>query len=125
LPQEALYQAVIDNARNAAVRDPRFLPVRAEEVAQIKIEISVLTEPEPLAFSSPDDLLSKLHPHEDGVWLRIGSRMATFLPQVWAQIPRKEEFLDRLSEKAGCAPSAWRGKDTSVSIYHAECFEEN
>ncbi len=125
LPKDALYQAVMENARNAALRDPRFDPVRPEEVSQIKIEISVLTVPEPLAFTSPDDLLAKLQPHRDGVLLRIGSRAATFLPQVWEQIPGKVEFLDHLSQKAGCNPSAWRGKDTSVSIYHVECFQEN
>ena len=48
LPQEALYQAVVDNARNAATRDPRFPPVRPDELKKIKIEISVLTEPQPL-----------------------------------------------------------------------------
>jgi AmmeMemoRadiSam system protein A len=119
-----LHQAVVDNARNAALRDPRFPPVQPDELDQLKIEISVLTEPQPLPFSSPDDLLSKLHPNEDGVLLHIGSRTATFLPQVWAQIPDKVEFLNHLSQKAGCEPSAWRGKDVSVSIYHVECFEE-
>ena len=125
LPKEALYQAVIDNARNAALRDPRFSPVRPEEVGEIKIEISVLTEPQPLAFDSPDDLLGKLQPHQDGVLLRIGARTATFLPQVWEQLPNKVEFLEHLSEKAGCPPAAWRGQGTSVSIYHAECFQED
>jgi MEMO1 family protein len=119
-----LHQAVVDNARNAALRDPRFPPVQPDELDQLKIEISVLTEPQPLPFSSPDDLLSKLHPNEDGVLLHIGSRTATFLPQVWAQIPDKVEFLNHLSQKAGCEPSAWRGKDVSVSTYHVECFEE-
>jgi AmmeMemoRadiSam system protein A len=121
---EPLHQAVADNARNAALRDPRFPAVGPDELDQIKIEISVLTDPQPLAFSSPDDLLSKLHPNEDGVLLHIGPRTATFLPQVWAQIPDKVEFLNHLSQKAGGEPSAWRGKDVSVSIYHAECFEE-
>ncbi len=125
LPQEPLYQAVADNARNAALRDPRFPPVHSDEVDKIRIEISVLTEPQPLSFSSPDDLLSKLQPNEDGVVLRIGFQSATFLPQVWAQIPDKAEFLNHLAEKAGCEPSAWRGKDTTVSIYHVESFEEN
>ena len=121
---EPLHQAVADNARNAALRDPRFLPVKPDELDKIKIEISVLTEPQPLAFSSPEDLLSKLHPNEDGVLLHIGPRTATFLPQVWAQIPDKVKFLEHLSEKAGCEPSDWRGKGVSVSIYHVECFEE-
>jgi hypothetical protein len=125
LPREALYQAVIDNTRNAALLDPRFSPVRSDETGEIKIEISVLTQPQPLTFSSPEDLLSKLQPHQDGVVLRIGARSATFLPQVWEQIPDKVQFLEHLSEKAGCRPSAWRDQDTSVSIYHAECFQEN
>ncbi len=124
LPQARLCQAVVDNARNAALRDPRFPPVRAEELDKLRIEISVLTEPQPLCFDSPDDLLSQLHPYEDGVLLQIGLRMATFLPQVWAQIPDKVAFLDHLSEKAGCGCSAWRGKDTAVSVYHVESFAE-
>lgn len=69
-------------------------------------------------------MLSKLHPNEDGVLLHIGPRTATFLPQVWAQLPDKVDFLEHLSQKAGCEPSAWRGKDVSVLIYHVECFEE-
>ena len=121
---ESLYQAVIDNARNAAVRDSRFPAVTPGEVDCIKIEISVLTEPQPLAFSSPEDLLRKLHPNRDGVILRIGPRTSTFLPQVWEQLPDKAQFLNHLAQKAGCKTSAWRGKDAQVSVYHVECFEE-
>ncbi len=124
LPAGPLYQAIMDNVRNAALRDPRFPPVTAEEAAKIHIEISVLTVPEPLAFASPDDLLARLQPHRDGVVLRIGGRGATFLPQVWEQLPDKAEFLSHLAAKAGCPPSAWRGKDVSVSLYHAEAFAE-
>jgi hypothetical protein len=124
-PQEPLYLAIEDNARSAATRDPRFLRVQPDEVDKIKIEISVLTEPQPLRFNSPEDLLGKLQPYNDGVVLKIGPRGATFLPQVWEQIPDKVEFLNQLSEKAGCEPSAWRGKETSVSIYHVEAFEES
>jgi AmmeMemoRadiSam system protein A len=121
---EPLHQAVAENARNAALRDPRFPPVAPDELDQVRIEISVLTDPQPLTFSSPEDLLSKLHPNEDGVLLRIGPRTATFLPQVWAQLPDKAEFLNHLSQKAGCETTAWRGPDVSVSTYHIECFEE-
>ena len=124
LPQEPLFQAVVDNARNAALHDPRFRPVQPDEAGKIRIEISVLTEPQPLAFDSPEDLLGKLKPHEDGVVLTIGQHGATFLPQVWEQLPDKVTFLDHLSQKAGCDPSAWRGKDTSVAIYRVEAFQE-
>jgi AmmeMemoRadiSam system protein A len=119
--REPLYAAVMHNARDVVLYDPRFRP---GELDKIKIEISVLTDLQPLPFTSPEDLLDRLKPEEDGVVLQIGSRRATFLPRVWEQIPDKVEFLNHLSQKAGCAPSAWRGKDTSVSIYQAECFEE-
>ena len=68
--------------------------------------------------------MDKLQPYEDGVVLQIGSRGATFLPQVWEQLPDKVEFLDHLAQKAGGAPDDWRGKDVKVSIYHVESFEE-
>jgi AmmeMemoRadiSam system protein A len=124
LAQEPLYRSVIANARNAALRDPRFPAVGPGELADLRIEISVLSEPKTLAFSSPEQLLALLQPGEDGVVLRIGGRSATFLPQVWSQIPEKTEFLDLLSVKAGCEPSAWKSRDASVATYHVEHFEE-
>ncbi len=122
--KEPLYHAVIHNTRNAATRDPRFPPVESREVDSCRIEISVLTDPQPLHFTSPEDLLTKLHPGEDGVILRIGGCLATFLPQVWAHVPGKMEFLDLLARKAGCDSNAWRGPDVSISIYHVESFGE-
>ena len=124
LPAAPLYQAVLENARNAALSDPRFPPVTAAEAALLHIEVSVLSVPEPLVFTSPEDLLAKLQPHKDGVLLKIGGRGATFLPQVWEQLPDKVAFLEHLSEKAGCPAGAWRGKDVTISTYHAEAFAE-
>jgi len=120
-----LVQGVIENARNAAVRDPRFDPVAASELPGIAIEISVLTEPRPLAFDSADDLLRKLRPGIDGVVLQIGRRGATYLPQVWEQIPDPVEFLNTLAEKAGCPPAAWRGPGVTVFTYQVEAFKES
>lgn len=124
LPDGPLDQAVIQNARRAALEDPRFPPVTATEARALRIEISVLTVPEPLAFNSPADLLAKLQPHRDGVVLRIGDRVATFLPQVWEQLPEKTEFLDHLAAKSGSPASAWRGRDVRVSTYRVEAFAE-
>jgi hypothetical protein len=123
--QGPLYQAVMENARNAALHDPRFPPVLPREIDRLEIEISVLTAPQPLIFASPEDLLQKLKPHQDGVVLRMGGRSATYLPQVWDQLPDKVDFLNHLAEKAGCASDAWRGPDTSVFIYHVEAFKES
>lgn len=124
LPQQPLYLAIMENTRNAALRDPRFPPVKAGEAGGLRIEISVLTEPKPLAFITPEDLLAKLRPGVDGVLLQIGGRGATYLPQVWSQIPDKTGFLDSLSLKAGCEAGAWRQPGVRVQTYQAEAFHE-
>jgi AmmeMemoRadiSam system protein A len=124
IPRDSLYQAVIESAQGAALRDPRFPSVRIDEVDKLRIEISVLTEPRRLEFSSSKELLASLEPNQHGVVLRIGCRTATFLPQVWEQIPDKIRFLERLSEKAGSPSDAWRGKDAVISVYQVEAFEE-
>jgi AmmeMemoRadiSam system protein A len=125
MPQVPLYQAVISNAQSAATRDHRFQPVRPDELDKLEVEVSVLTVPQPLAFSSPDDLLAKLKPHRDGVVLQVNGRGSTYLPQVWEQIPDKVMFLNTLSEKAGCPANAWRSPGTAVAIYHVEAFKES
>ncbi len=124
-PAGPLYQAVVENTRSAALHDFRFPPVKADELNDIHIEISVLTEPVPLQFSSPEELLAKLQPGKDGVVLEIAGRKATFLPQVWQQLPDKVEFMNHLAMKAGAGPSDWRGKNVKVSIYHVAAFEEH
>jgi len=115
----------MDNTLNAAERDPRFNPVQPDELNHIQIEISVLTVPERLPFSSPADLLAKLEPHRDGVVLKVDGRTATYLPQVWEQISDKVQFLDALTEKAGAAPGDWRAPDTQVYVYRVESFKES
>ncbi|HVU36667.1 MAG TPA: AmmeMemoRadiSam system protein B [Opitutaceae bacterium] len=123
-PQMPLYRAVAENARSATLYDPRFPPVTPREVGQLEIEISVLTDPKPLAFTSADDLLRKLEPHRDGVVLQVAAGTATYLPQVWEQLPDRVEFLDSLAVKAGGRAGDWRRPGTTVSIYHVESFQE-
>jgi AMMECR1 domain-containing protein len=85
----------------------------------------VLTLPKRLKFHGPDELLQKLRPGTDGVILRLGSRQGLFLPQVWEQIPDKQEFLSRLAEdKAGLAPSAWKQSDAKILVFQVEAFQE-
>jgi AmmeMemoRadiSam system protein B/AmmeMemoRadiSam system protein A len=119
-----LFRAVMENARSAALNDPRFPELEHSEVDQVHIEISVLGEPHRLEFDSPARLLERLRPGHDGVILHIGHRQATFLPQVWEQLPDAEEFLRHLSQKAGCDPDAWQDPETRVSVYHVQAFEE-
>ena len=124
LPQEELYKCVMDNAVSAAVSDPRFNPVKYDELKDIKIEISVLTVPQKLKFSSGEDLKNKLRPMIDGVILKKEWHQSTYLPQVWEQLPNKEEFLTSLCVKGGMNPNHWQDKSTEVNIYQAFVFEE-
>ncbi|NUN92822.1 MAG: AmmeMemoRadiSam system protein B [Verrucomicrobiae bacterium] len=124
VPQEALWKAVMDNAQSAAFRDSRFSPVTKDELKDLTIEISVLSEPQALAFASPDALMEKLRPGVDGVILRIGDRMATYLPQVWEHFSTADAFLSSLAQKSGCAGDAWRGAGVEAQIYQVESFHE-
>ncbi len=109
----------------AALKDPRFPPVRTDELSGIQIEISRLTHPVPLEYTDADDLLSKLRPHVDGVILRDELQgRATFLPQVWKKIPDPAEFLNNLCYKMGLEPDSWRHKHFEVFLYQAEEFHE-
>ena len=97
----ALGADVIANAVAAASQDPRFPQLGADEFAQADIEVSLLSEPEFIDFSDEADLLRQLRPFEDGLILFAGCRSATFLPQVWSQLPQPEMFLAALKRKAG------------------------
>jgi len=124
IPRESLLEGIRINAINAAFRDTRFRPLTEEEWKHVKIEISILTEPERLSYSGADDLLNKLRIGIDGLIIKKGSRQATFLPQVWDQLPKKEEFLGHLCLKAGLDRNAWRKRDLEVSTYQVQAFEE-
>lgn len=119
-----LATAVIRNARNAALHDTRFDPVRPAEVEQIHIEVSVLSAPEPLQFQSHDEIPTLLRPHVDGVWFKSGPHRSTFLPQVWEQLPEPVNFLNQLARKAGLGPTAWREPGAEIATYQVEAFEE-
>jgi len=125
VPQEALHKAIVDNAQSAALHDGRFTPVQPDELDQLEIEISVLTVPVALLFKSPEDLLQKLKPYRDGVVLQMDGAGATYLPQVWAQIPDKVAFLNSLAQKAGRTATDWRKPGTKVFTYHVESFSES
>ncbi|MBW1779624.1 MAG: AmmeMemoRadiSam system protein A [Deltaproteobacteria bacterium] len=124
IPHETLIEGIRINAINAAFKDPRFRPLDKGEWPDVKIEISILTEPKPLSYSDADDLLRKLRPGVDGVIIKKGYRQSTFLPQVWDQLPRKEAFLNHLCLKAGLDGDEWKKGGLEVSTYQVQAFEE-
>lgn len=124
LESEPLRASVRNNAVNAAFRDPRFPPLGRNEFQEITIEVSILTDPQPLEYSSPQDLVSKLRPNVDGVILSKGPARSTFLPQVWEQLPKPEEFLGHLCLKASLPADAWKKEQLEVQTYQVQYFEE-
>lgn len=116
-----LVSDVAENAFAAAFRDPRFSPLRAQELADLTLDISVLSAPQSMRFSTEQDLLQQLQPHHDGLILQEGSRRGTFLPSVWESLPEPERFLQHLKIKAGLAPEHW-SQDIQVWRYSTECF---
>jgi len=119
-----LAQDVQQNAVGAALRDPRFPPVRPGETDELTIELSVLSQPEPLHYDGIDDLCRKLRPGVDGVVIERGWQRATFLPQVWEKLRDERQFLERLCLKAGLTPAAIASGDLDVYTYQVEKFGE-
>ncbi len=123
-PQTSLYKCVTENAVSAAVHDPRFRPVTYDELKDIVIDISVLGYPEILEHEGAEDLIKKLTPMKDGVVITAGSHKSTYLPQVWEQLPDKEDFLTQLCIKGGSSGDCWQDSGTKVETYQAQVFEE-
>lgn len=98
---------VCANAVAAAFHDGRFRPLRCEEFDAARIEVSVLSAVEPLAFEGLEGALRALRPGLDGVLLEHGWHRATFLPQMWERFADPRRFLDQLLVKAGLPAGFW------------------
>jgi AmmeMemoRadiSam system protein A len=103
--RRALVDDVAANARAAAFADPRFAPLRHEELEITAIEVSLLSPSEPLPFATAEELFAKVTPGTDGIVIESGARRATFLPQVWDVLPDPRDFFGELVRKAGLPAS--------------------
>ena len=95
------------NAVAAALHDPRFAPLSKEELARTQVEVSLLSAAQPLDFADEAAALAQLRPGLDGLILQCHGHRATFLPQVWEQLPAPALFLRQLKLKAGLAADFW------------------
>ncbi|MBT3310854.1 MAG: AmmeMemoRadiSam system protein A [Desulfobacterales bacterium] len=121
---EPILSGIRHNSINAAFNDYRFPALNGEELDQVKIEVSILTDPQKLEYTDSIDLLDKLRVDVDGLIIRHGSARATFLPQVWQALPEPEEFLSHLCKKAGLPANAWEETKLEVLTYQVQYFEE-
>jgi uncharacterized protein len=116
--QDALVEVVAHCARLAALEDPRFHPVKKEDLAGIEIEISVLSELEDIA---PESIVSGKH----GLFVSRDGQRGVLLPQVamqtgWSAL----RFLEETCVKAGLDPQAWKDPETRIQAFTAEVFSE-
>ncbi|MDX8405441.1 MAG: AmmeMemoRadiSam system protein A [Mariprofundus sp.] len=118
-----LYEDVQANAVAAAFEDPRFPPLTQDEFAQVRVEVSVLSPLETVAVKDEQDALAQLRPGIDGVVLCCGFKRATFLPQVWEQLPKPVQFMAHLKVKAGLPPEYW-STEVLLSRYTVKKYRE-
>lgn len=123
--RQEIYRDVVENAEHAAYDDPRFSPLDDAELQDVRIEISVLSAPEELVVNNSQELIRKLELEKPGVILQKGWAKATFLPQVWEELPDGEDFLTHLCMKAGLSPDSWSDPGSlEIFVYRVEHFAE-
>lgn len=111
---KTIFENVVEMTRQAALYDPRFEAVRGDELPEIDIEISILTPMQKV------ELVSLIEPGRHGIYLKNGSRSATFLPQVAVdQNWDREELLKKCCLKAGLDCDCWKDNQTDIFTYEA------
>jgi uncharacterized protein (TIGR00296 family) len=123
-PDLPLHKALVDAAVQAATQDPRFPRVRSAELERISVEVTVLSEPEPLKVK-PVDRPKNLIIGRDGIIVERGLYRGLLLPQVpveqgWGP----EEYLEYGCLKAGLSPDAWVDDVTKVYTFQGQIFQE-
>lgn len=118
-----LIEDVCSNAVSAALRDPRFLPLTVDELDTVCLEVSLLSQLQPLSFINESDTLAQLQPGIDGIVFEYGPYRSTFLPQVWENLPQPQQFLAKLKSKAGLPESFW-ADDVKLSRYTVSKWRE-
>lgn len=123
-PHLPLGRALLDSSISAATHDPRFPPVKKEELRELKIEITILTPPK-IIDSNPSDLPKHIVVGRHGLIVERGWNKGLLLPQVpveWGW--DVEEFLSQTCWKAGLPPDAWLDERTKVYKFEGEVFGE-
>ncbi len=123
IPHRSLLFDVADNAFKSGFGDPRFPPLKPEELEHLNFHISILSRPRRIPAESEAELLRVWRPDIDGLILRDGGRQALLLPSVWEQIHNPAEFVRQLKLKAGMRADEW---SPSIEAYHfvTESFGE-
>jgi len=123
-PGDNILDSLAQNAVGAALRDPRATPINCHDIASLNLELSILSEIELVPGATEGEIIKKLRPDRDGVIIRFRGQRATFLPQVWENLPHPKMFLQQLKRNAGLAANFWH-KDLEVWRYSVEKWSES
>lgn len=124
-PDNPLIESLIDSAISAATNDPRFVKVTVDELDNIIVEVSILTPPELISVSSPEEYVNHIKLGEDGLIVRWQYGSGLLLPQVPIEQGWKaEEFLNNACLKAGATSDHWRYLDTDIYKFKGVVFDE-
>ena len=118
--QPLAVSVVVDAAKLAAGKDGHAMT--AEELAAGKLEISLLTIPNPLIFNDLQDLYKKLRPGRDGVIVRVGEKQAGFIPVVWTQVKTPQNFIQALTHRLKETPEALLREDAELKVFEVLSF---
>lgn len=114
-----LFKTVCNAARSAAIHDPRFYPLKEDELNKIEIEISVLSPP--FKMNNYDDIILGTH----GLILEDLGRKGLLLPQVPIEHNMdKEDYLDAICNKAGLPGDSWKSRQLNMKLFTATVFSE-
>ena len=125
MPDKKLSHGIIDAAISAATEDPRFSPVKTNELNDISFEVTVLTPPVEIDVSDPMEYLEKIKVGRDGLIIRHSFSSGLLLPQVPVEYSwSTEEFLQHTCEKAGLEKDAWKNKKVKIKKFEGIIFKE-
>ncbi len=124
-PIYPLKRAIVESARAAAFKDPRFSPVEEDELDEITMEVSVLTKPELIEIEEPKEYLDKIEIGKHGLIIRSMYHSGLLLPQVFTEYDcTPKQALEMTCEKAGLDKDAWQEPESQIYSFQAQIFEE-
>jgi hypothetical protein len=123
-PVLSLIDAVMAAAISASHEDIQFRGVTADELSSIKIELSILTEPQKIDATHDSKILSSIIPGSDGLILSYGVYESFLPPHAWVTIKEKEQFLGQLCLQAGLEAEAWHDSEIQLYKFQAQIFAE-
>jgi uncharacterized protein len=124
-PVKKLYQSLVDASIASAIEDPRFPPVKYEELNEISFEVTILTPPKEVKVTNPLEYINKIKVGRDGLIVKWEFGSGLLLPQVPVEYGwNEEEFLNHTCEKAGAPFDCWKSKSTIILQFEGIVFKE-